>query len=197
MEEDLNIFRTLNKDGTTFLVLRGHEEGFDSDFFIKASGRLNFIRGIQSFDAYLLKSGSYFMMLKYVLRGSFKIVEEREEYLFEPSAGGWSVKHGDQSFELKGNKEVLDIISASTNVKSILSAQKVAELINEESKKALLALSEMINKNLFDKKTFERLEKYAEEANDDRVKDMLRIVQKHFRKTPHSEESEVKIRIVE
>ncbi|MCP8304547.1 MAG: hypothetical protein H3Z50_03635 [archaeon] len=196
MKED-NVFLTLEKDGTTFMVFRGHEDGFDSDFFIKASGRLNFIRGIQSFDAYLLKSRSYFMMLKYVMRGPFTVIEEGEEYLFEPSLRGWLVKHGDESFELKGDKEVLDIISASNNVKDVLGAQKVAELITEESKKALSVLSEMISENVFDHETYERVGRYAEEANDERVKDMLRIVQKHFRKTPDSEGSEVNIRIVE
>ncbi|MCP8311888.1 MAG: hypothetical protein L6M37_02915 [Candidatus Methylarchaceae archaeon HK02M1] len=192
-----NIFRTLEKDGTTFTVFRGHEDGFDSDFFIKASGRLNFIRGIQSFDAYLLKSGSYFMMLKYVTRGPFTVIEEGEEYLFEPSLGGWLVKHGEQSFELKGDREVLDIISASTNVKEVLGAQKIAELITEESKKALSALSDMISENLFDHEIYARIERYAEEVNDERVKDMLRIVQKHFRERPDSEESDVDIRVIE
>ena len=197
MKEDPNIFVTLTKDGTTFSVFRGHEDGFDSDFFIKASGRLNFIRGIQSFDAYLLKSSSYFMMLKYVLRGPFTVIEEGEKYLFEPSTNGWSVKHEDIDFELNGEKEVLDIISATTKVEDVLKAQKVDELMTEESKEALSALSEMMSKNIFDDKTFGKIEKYAEEANDERVKDMLRIVQKHFRKTPHLKESDVHIRIIE
>jgi len=34
MKGDLSRFRTLNKDGTNFLVYSGHEEGFDSNFFI-------------------------------------------------------------------------------------------------------------------------------------------------------------------
>jgi len=135
-------------------------------------------------------------MLKYVLRGPFKVVEDDEEYFFEPSHVGWSVKHREENFELKGNKEVLDIISASTNVKEVLGKQKVAELMPEESKKALSTLSNMISENTFDDEVFERIVKYAENTSDERIKDMLRIVQKHFRKTSESE-SEVNIRIVE
>jgi predicted Zn-dependent peptidase len=73
----------------------------------------------------------------------------------------------------------------------------VAELINEKSKKALATLSEMISKNTFDYEAFERIRKYAEEANDERVKDMLNIVQKRFRKTPDSKEHDVSIQVIE
>ncbi|MCP8320682.1 MAG: hypothetical protein H3Z52_07055 [archaeon] len=55
----------------------------------------------------------------------------------------------------------------------------------------------MISKNVFDYETFERIRKYAEEVNDERVKDMLKIVQKRFRKTPDSKESEVTIHVIE
>jgi len=83
------------------------------------------------------------------------------------------------------------------SVKKILSTQKVAELISEESKKALATLSEMISKNVFDNEALERIRKYAEEANDERVKDMLKIVQKRFRKTSDSKESEVVVHVIE
>jgi len=195
--ENPNVYRVLEKDGTTFLVTRGHEAGFESNFFVKGKGRLNFVRPVQALDALYLRSGSYFMFLKYVPRGPFTLIEEGEEYSFEPSRDGWIIKHKNGVFELEGEEETLNIIIGNLSVKKILSTQKVAELINEESKKALATLSEMISKNIFDSEAFERIRKYAEEANDERVKDMLKIVQKRFRKTSDSKESEVVVHVIE
>ncbi|MCP8318127.1 MAG: hypothetical protein H3Z52_01005, partial [archaeon] len=130
--KDPNVYRVLEKDGTTFLVTRGREAGFDSDFFVKGKGRLNFVRPVQALDALFLRSGSYFMFLKYVPRGPFTLIEEGEEYSFEPSPDGWIVKHKNGIFELKGEEEVLNIIIGNLSVKEILSTQKVTELINEE-----------------------------------------------------------------
>lgn len=195
--EDSNVTRVLEKDGTTFMVIRGHKANLGSNFILKAKGRLNFVRPIQTFDAYLLQSGSYFMFLRYVTRGPFALIEEGEEYSFEPSDEGWIVKYKGGIFKLEGEEEVLNIIIGNLNVKKILSNQKVAELINEESKKALATLSEMISKNTFDYEAFERIRKYAEEANDERVKDMLKIVQKRFRKTLDSEEHDISIQVIE
>jgi hypothetical protein len=194
--EDPNVARTLEKDGTTFMVIRGREANFESNFILKAKGRLNFVRPVQSFDAYLLQSGSYFMFLRYVPRGPFTLIEEGKEYFFEPSNEGWIVKHKGGIFELKGEQEVMNIIIGNLNVEKILSTQKVAELINEKSKKALVTLSEMISRDTFDYEIFERISKYAEEANDERVKDMLKIVRKHFRKTP-AKEYDVSIQVIE
>ncbi|MEM3437121.1 MAG: hypothetical protein QXP55_01100 [Nitrososphaerales archaeon] len=195
--EDLNIYRVLEKDGTTFLVTRGREAGFEGEFFVKGKGRLNFIRPVQSLDALFLRSGSYFMFLKYIPRGPFTLIEEGEEYFFEPSSEGWIVKHRSGIFELKGEEEVLNIIIGNISVKEILSNQKVIELISEESKKALTTLSEMISKNVFDYEKFERIKRYAEEVNDERVKDMLMIVQKRFRREQGSKESKVVVHVIE
>jgi len=82
------------------------------------------------------------------------------------------------------------------NIKEVMQTQKAAELTTEESKKALAVLSEMLKENIFPLEKFEKIRKYAEECKDERVKDMVRIVQKHFHKT-QEENSEVVIRIVE
>ena len=192
MRETL-IIRTFENSGTKYVVFSGENSDYESDYFVKASGRLNFIRPIQICDPYHLKSRSYF---RYPLGGPFTLVEEGVEYSFDPTQDGWSVKYPGGSFEFKGDQEVLQVILNVINIKEVMQTQKAAELTTEESKKALAVLSEMLKENIFPLEKFEKIRKYAEECKDERVKDMVRIVQKHFHKT-QEENSDVVIRIVE
>ncbi|MCP8306123.1 MAG: hypothetical protein H3Z49_03330 [archaeon] len=130
------------------------------------------------------------------MSGPFTLIEEGEEYSFDPSQDGWTVEYIGGRIELEGDKKVLDIISDNINIRDVIEAQKVDDLVNEESKKVLATLSEMLNKNIFDPEKFEKISKYAEDSKDERVRDMVRIVQKRFRRT-QEKASGVAIRIVE
>jgi len=61
------IYRVIEEAGTKFVVLKQNEGGYTH--FLNASGRLNFTRPIQSYDAFMLNTGSYLTILRHVLRG--------------------------------------------------------------------------------------------------------------------------------
>jgi len=190
---ETSIIRTFEKSGTKFIVISGYDPDTECDYFVKASGRLNFVRPIQICDPYLIKSGSYY---RYTLSGPFTLVEEGEEYSFDPSQDGWIIKYTGGYIELKEDKKVLEIISGSLDIRQVIKAQKIDEIITKESKKNLAALSDMLNTNILKSEKFEKIRKYAEEAKDERVKDMIRIVQKHFQKI-QEKDTDVSINIID
>ncbi|MCP8310651.1 MAG: hypothetical protein L6M37_05385 [Candidatus Methylarchaceae archaeon HK02M1] len=190
---ETSIIRSFEENGTKFIVFIGHNPDYECDCFVKAQGRLNFVRPIQICDPYRIKSGSYF---RYTLGGPFTLIEEGEEYLFDPSKDGWTIEYNGGSIELKGDKKVLDIISGDIIIRDVIESQKFDELVTEESKKVLAAISEMLNKNIFDPEKIEKISKYAEDSKDERIKDMIRILQKRFRRT-QEKISSVNIQIVE
>ncbi|MCP8307978.1 MAG: hypothetical protein H3Z54_04710 [archaeon] len=181
--------------GTVFSMSIISNDDISRNYILKASGRLNFVKSIQNFDAYLLQFKPQVELLRHTLSGQFTLIEQDEEFSFKPLSERWLVEHKDESFELN-EEDVLEIILSNTSVRKILKAQEAEDLISEESKRALSILSDMLTKNVFDEKTFEEVKRYAEEAKDERVKDMLKVVQRRFRKMPYSND-EVKIRIVE
>jgi hypothetical protein len=186
----------IERDGTTFSLIPSSYADSRSSHILKASGRLNFIRPVQASDAFWIARHNLAILLKFILFGPFTLIEQDERYSFEPSGDEWKVKCKDGVFELK-ETEVLDVALNNFNIKEILSTKKAIGLVGEESKRALSILSEMLIKDVFDKKMFEEVKRYAENMNDERVKDMLMIVQKRFRKAQNSKGSEVVIRIIE
>jgi len=190
MAEDY-VYCAFEESMTTFTMLRIREESF-----IKATGRLNFIRHIQAYDAYLLKSKSFLQMLKYVLRGSFTLVEENEEYSFEPSEDGWQVIYPGGFFEFNGDTDVLNIIAGDLKIGDLMKDLKLDIILTYESKKNLTILSEMLRKNTIDQAEYNRINIHAEQTNDVRVKDMLKIVKNHFRTSNNSKLS-IDVHIIE
>jgi predicted house-cleaning noncanonical NTP pyrophosphatase (MazG superfamily) len=181
--------------GTVFSINMTSSDNASRNYILEASGRLNFVKPIQNFDVYMSQFRPHIILLRYALSGQFTLIEQNEEFSFKPSNERWLVEHKDESFELT-DEDVLQIVLGNIRIKDILGAQKVEDLISEESKKALSILSDMFVKNVFDEKTFEEIERYAEEAKDERVKDMLKIVERRFRKMPYSKD-EVKVQIIE
>jgi len=180
---------------TVFSISMVSSDNVSRNYILEASGRLNFVRHIQNFDVYMSQFRPHIILLRYTQSGQFTLIEQDEEFSFKPLYERWLVELKDESFELT-DEDVLQIVLGNISVKDILGAQKVEDLISEESKKALSILSDMYVKNVFDEKTFEGVKRYAEETKDERVKDMLKIVERRFRKMPYSN-GEVKFQIIE
>ncbi len=181
--------------GTVFSISMAMGDSVGRNHILEASGRLNFQRPIQNFDVYMSQFRPHMILLRYTLSDQFTIKEQDEEFFFKPSNERWLIVYRNESFELT-DEDVLQIVLGNVNIKDILLAQKAEDLINEESKKALSVLSDMYVKNVFNEKTFEEVKRYAEEAKDERVKDMLKIVERRFRKMPYSN-GQVKIKVIE
>jgi hypothetical protein len=174
-----HVYCTVEENGTKFVVLRSHEKGYTH--FLKGSGRLNFARPLQPYDASVLNCRSYFLMLRYVLRGPFTLDESGEKYSFVPVDEGWAVAYPGGTMIIDSDKAVLDIVHGVLKIQELVSEQKKKGLIMGDSKEAFACLSEMLREDKYDKEEFDRITQYANASGDERVKDMLRIVQKKFR----------------
>jgi hypothetical protein len=188
------IYRTFEVDGTKFIVVKKNEDGYTH--FFNGSGRLNFSRPVQSYDAFMLNAASYMTALRYVLRGEFVLRENVEEYYFDPSDDGWIIKYNGGTVKIQGDDLVMEIISSSLNMKSFLKNQKADEPANVKSIDALTKLSDMLRDSQIDKDELERISRIAENTNDERLRDMIKIARKKLCGSQGSED-EVIIQIIE
>ena len=188
-----NIIRTFQINGTQFTVFFGSLGDYQCDYFVQAIGRLNFERPIQGCDPNLFKSKSF---VRYILNGLFMLIEDEKKYLFDHSQNGWTIKFNGNCIFI-GDSEVLGIISGTKLLNDVLKAEKITELVTSESKEALSTLSEMLDNNVLDSQKLEEIKALAEQSDDERIKDMIRIVEKHFRNKSNSKESDININVIE
>jgi len=131
-----------------------------------------------------------------VLRGEFVLRENVEEYYFDPSDDGWIIKYNGGTVKIQGDDLVMEIISSSLNMNSFLKNQKADGPANVKSIDALTKLSDMLRDNHIDKDELERISRIAENTNDERLRDMIKIARKKLCGSQGSED-EVIIQIIE
>lgn len=189
-QKNEQIFYTIEKDGTTFSVGRA----LNGSYFFRTSGRINCTRSIQRYQAAKLMSGTVAIAREYIRRGAFVLLEGNIEYVIEPSIGGWLIKCGEQVKQVK-EETVGDIIWSDRTAEEVLEESETV-LIGIEVKQVLTSLSDMLDSGVFNAEIYENAKKYLEQTGDEHVKDMLKIVRKHFRERVHASD-EVEIQVIE
>ncbi|MDD1776310.1 MAG: hypothetical protein LUP94_03045 [Candidatus Methanomethylicus sp.] len=192
MSEPL-VYREVEEAGTRFVVLKQNEGGYTH--FLNASGRLNFSRPIQSYDAFMLNTGSYLTILRYVLRGEFTLIENGDRYLFTPSENGWLINYVGGTLRVSGDGQILEIVSGSAGIDILLKQHHATASKNQNVEEALARLSEMLKNEKIDPDELDNISRLSNEINDARLKDMVTIAKKRIRSS--NSKSSINIEIIE
>lgn len=184
--ETTKVLSTVQIDKTTFLVV-----SLESGYALKATGRINCFRPIQLPQIQILSA----LPMEFILQGDFTIVEDGNTYIFESSTEGWLIKCGERVKQVT-DETVGEIISCYRTTEEVFEEAAETVLISAEAKGFLTGLSAMLDDGVLDAEVYERARKHADETGDERVKDMLRIVEKRFRKISEAN-GEVKIHVIE
>ena len=185
--EERTLFET-NWAGNNFKILVRKAPDGRTEYTLRISGRVNCERPIQYFDVYLRlrERGELDVasLLVYALRGEFSVIEGERKYIMKPEEDlvYWSImtESGDTIARVK--EETLINILIGKRVDEVLREAIGEEMISDRSEQILSMLSEMLSSKKFDYDTYTGVLKYLEETEDERVRDLLRIVQRTFKK---------------
>ena len=127
-----NIVNIIESKNTKYELIKTNK-----GYHVKSSGRLKYERTIPYCQASILTPATFFCKTWYILRGSFALNEEGEEYFFSPSERGWSIKYRGGEFMLNEPKIISSIVEGELTIKGLLKTKskgkgKISTKANEE-----------------------------------------------------------------